>query len=180
MHLRAVKLLPLLCACFISPCILHPTPHTEFPFLVLWVFDSPPPPFYSHTSILPPHTVITAQCLSPSCGFFSYTLCLPCQNQVPFMARVCSNSNFCSIYSLYFSSCLGLSVFFFKPPFFPQFLSMLFPIYPLSGTICQSWFIVRILSAISLSLFYISVAYKTSDLLISPFSFSRTSILDWD
>lgn len=118
MHLRAVKLLPLLCACFISPCILHPTPHTEFPFLVLWVFDFFPPPFYSHTSILPPHTVITAQCLSPSCGFFSYTLCLPCQNQVPFMARVCSNSNFCSIYSLYFSSCLGLSVFFFKPPFF--------------------------------------------------------------
>lgn len=43
MHLRAVKLLPLLCACFISPCILHPTPHTEFPFLVLWVFDFFPP-----------------------------------------------------------------------------------------------------------------------------------------
>lgn len=125
MHLRAVKLLPLLCACFISPCILHPTPHTEFPFLVLWVFDFFPPPFYSHTSILPPHTVITAQCLSPSCGFFSYTLCLPCQNQVPFMARVCSNSNFCSIYSLYFSSCLGLSVFFLNLHFFPSF----FPCY---------------------------------------------------
>lgn len=70
--------------------------------------------------------------------------------------------------------------FFLNLHFFPQFLSMLFPIYPLSGTICQSWFIVRILSAISLSLFYISVAYKTSDLLISPVSFSRTSILDWD
>lgn len=119
MHLSAVKLLPLLCACFFSPCILHHTPHTEFPFLVLWVFDFPPPPFYSHTSILPPHTVITAQCLSPSCGFFSYTLCLPCQNQVPFMARVCSNSNFCSIYSLYFSSSLGLSVFFLNLHFFP-------------------------------------------------------------
>lgn len=179
MHLSAVKLLLLLCACFLFT--LHFTPHPPHRIsflsaLSIWFFS---PPFYSHTSILPPHTVITAQCLSPSCCFFSYTLCLPCQNQVPFMARVCSNSNFCSIYSLYFSSCLGLSGFF-NLHFLPQFLSMLFPIYLLSGTICQSWFIVRILSAISLSLFYISVAYKTSDLLISPVSFSRTSILDWD
>lgn len=179
MHLRAVKLLPLLCACFISPCILHPTPHTEFPFLVLWVFD-----FFPPLSILTLRFFRLTQ-LSQLSVFLLHAVSFLTLSVYPVKIRFPSWPEYAPIpISAQFIHCtfhlVLVSVFFFKPPFFPQFLSMLFPIYPLSGTICQSWFIVRILSAISLSLFYISVAYKTSDLLISPFSFSRTSILDWD
>lgn len=167
-------------------CLLHftlhftPHPHTEFPFLVLWVFDFSPPP-----SILTLRFFRLTQ-LSQLSVFLLHAVSFLTLSVYPVKIRFPSWPEYAPIpisaqfihctFHLFFVS----QFFFFKPPFFSQFLSMLFPIYPLSGTICQSWFIVRMLSAISLSLFYISVAYKTSDLLISPVSFSPTSILDWD
>lgn len=153
MHLRAVKLLPLLCACFISPCILHPTPHTEFPFLVLWVFDFSPPFLFSHFDSSASHSYHSSVSFSFMRFLFLHSLSTLSKSGSLHGPSMLQFQFLLNLFTVLFILSWSLSFFFLNLHFFPQFLSMLFPIYPLSGTICQSWFIVRILSAISLSLF---------------------------
>lgn len=169
MHLSAVKLLPLLCAYFLFTLHFTPHPPHRISFLSassIWFFFFP-------LSILTLRFFRLTQ-LSQLSVFLLHAVSFLTLSVYPVKIRFPSWPEYAPIpISAQFIHCtfhlvLVSQGFFLNLHFSPQFLSMLFPIYPLSGTICQSWFTVRILSAISLSLFYISVAYKTSDLFNQP------------
>lgn len=104
---------------FFSPCILHPTPHTEFPFLVLRVFDFFFPPFlFSHFDSSASHSYHSSVSFSFMLFLFLHSLSTLSKSGSLHGPSMLQFQFLLNLFTVLFILSWSLR-FFFKPPFPP-------------------------------------------------------------
>lgn len=112
-------------------CLLHftlhftPHPHTEFPFLVLWVFDFSPPLLFSHFDSSASHSYHSSVSFSFMRFLFLHSLSTLSKSGSLHGPSMLQFQFLLNLFTVLFIFSLSLSFFFLNLHFFPSF----FPCY---------------------------------------------------